>query len=87
MKLIETTVLETTIRMRYADDADPAKATQWIDFQVNLADLVLPDAPDQKLGDLESHYLAVIRQAALRYARDTIGAETQRLARLASQKF
>ena len=84
LKLIETTVLETTVRMRYADDVDPAKATQWIDFQVPLAELQSPNGRVE-LGDPESRYLAEIRLAALRHARDVIGAETQRLSNLAGR--
>jgi hypothetical protein len=84
MKLVETKISETAVHMRYADNPDSAKATAWIDFQVPIADLVVPNSPESPLGELESHYLAVIRQAALRHAREIIGAETQRLARLAN---
>jgi hypothetical protein len=84
MKLIETKILETTVRMRYADDADPAKASQWIDFQVPLAELLSPNGRVE-LGDPESRYLAEIRLVALRYVRDAIGAETQRLSSLADR--
>jgi hypothetical protein len=81
MKLIETIVSETSVRMRYADDADPAKATQWIDFQVPLSDLKSPDQHNP-LGDIESRFLAELRLVALRHAREVIGAETQRLSGL-----
>ena len=87
MKLIETTVLEKMVRMRYADNVDPVKATQWIDFQVPLALLELPSVNgDHPLGDPESRYLGSIQQAALRYARDLIGAETQALADRVGQR-
>jgi hypothetical protein len=84
MKLIETIVSETSVRMRYADDADPAKAIEWVDFQVSLSELLSPNG-QAKLGDPESRFLAEIRLAALRYVRDAIGGETQRLSSLASR--
>lgn len=83
LKHVETTVGETTIQMRYADHPDPAKATEWFDFQVKIADLRMVSGTPVK--DLESHYLAVVRQVALRYVRDVIGEETQRLATLAGR--
>jgi hypothetical protein len=88
VKLIETTVSETAVRMRCADDTDPAKATQWIDFRVPLADLKRPAGQQsQALGNPEVQFLAEVQRSALRYARDVIGAETQRLADLANQIF
>ncbi|MFZ0733110.1 MAG: hypothetical protein WAM79_12350, partial [Candidatus Sulfotelmatobacter sp.] len=67
MKLIETTVLETTVRMRYADNADPAKAKEWFAFEVPLAPLTLPSAGgDHPLGALHTRYFSSIQQAALR---------------------
>jgi hypothetical protein len=85
MKLIETTILETTVRMRYADNADPAKATQWVDFQVSLSDLRNPSGQDLALGDPEVCFVAEVRRSALRHVRDVIGAETQRLATVAGR--
>jgi len=41
MTLIETVVTETTVRMRYADNADASKAMNWIDFQVPIDKLTL----------------------------------------------
>jgi hypothetical protein len=83
MKLIETAITETAVYMRYADDADPEKAEQWIDFQVPLEKLELVDRP---LGDPELQFLAEVRQPALRYVRETVAAETQRLANLAGRR-
>ena len=80
MQLIETTVLTSSVRMRYADNADATKATEWIDFQVPLG-LLAEGEP--KIDDPELNFLAEIRLAALRRVRDVIGAETQRLSRLA----
>jgi hypothetical protein len=81
MHLVETIVSETTVRLRYADHVDPAKATEWLDFQVPTADLKSPDQHNP-LGDIESRYLAEVRLVALRHVRDIIGAETQRLSGL-----
>ena len=40
---VETTISETTIRMRYANDRDPALATEWFSFEVPIgASLTLP---------------------------------------------
>ncbi len=83
MKLIATTITETAVRMRFADAEDETRATKWIDFQVPLDGLKLPS--DTGLGDPETHFLATVRQAALRYARDIIGDETRRLASLRDQ--
>jgi hypothetical protein len=84
MKLIETIVSATSVRMRYSNDEDAAQATQWIDFQVPIADLKGPDQHNP-LGDIECRYLAEIRLVALRYAREVIGVETQRLSNLAGR--
>lgn len=80
MKLIETVVTETAVRMRYADR--PQDATAWIDFQVPLAELVHPAQTSVPLGDPERQLLAEVRLAALRHVRDVIGGETQRLQEL-----
>jgi hypothetical protein len=87
MKLIETTVSATTVRMRYADDADSENPGEWLEFEVKLASLVNPSDTKQPLGDPELQFLAEVRRAALRYVRDAIGEETQRLAGLANQNF
>ena len=86
MKLIETKISETAVHMRYADNPENAKATAWIDFQVPIAQLI---AFDQRtpLGEVEERYLAETRLAALRYVRELITAETQRLANLAGRIF
>src|SRR5205823_911958 len=83
LAIIETTISDSTIRMRLADNADPSAATEWVEFVVPLAPLTLPTVggQDVPLGPAEDRRLATIRLAALRYVRDAIGAETQRLAR------
>jgi hypothetical protein len=79
MKLIETTVLETTVRMRYANDADPTKATETMDFQFSLPSLKQPNGDGKALGDPELQFLAEIEAAALLYAQSAINAEIVRL--------
>jgi hypothetical protein len=51
MKLIETTITDKSVRMRYADNEDAAAASEWIDFQVPLAKL--EHAEKTALGDPE----------------------------------
>jgi hypothetical protein len=72
MKLIETTISETTIRMQYADDPDPEKAQEWLDFQVPLKGMELPSGP---LGDSRERSLRLIQAAALRKVRDLVDDE------------
>jgi hypothetical protein len=80
MKLIETTILETTVRMRFADNADPAKAIEWLEFQVPLAALKVPDSEvELPLEKLNARYLGSIRQAALQHARQIIAAEIPKI--------
>jgi hypothetical protein len=83
MKLLETVVTETAVGMRYADNADPAKAKHWIDCQVPLSELKKPSG--MPLGDPERHYLVTVREVGLRYVRDVFEAEIARLADLRSQ--
>ena len=47
MKLFETSVTDTTVWMRFADDDDLAKAKEWIDIQVPISAL---KALPKKLG-------------------------------------
>ena len=42
MKLVKTSVTESHIWLRFADDGDSAKAKEWIDLQVPVADLKSP---------------------------------------------
>jgi hypothetical protein len=84
MQHIETTISDTAIRMRFADHADPAQAKEWFAFEVPIGSkLTLPShSGDIPLGELPTRLLASIQLAALRYVRDLIGEETQRLASL-----
>jgi hypothetical protein len=83
MKLIETTVSETTVRMQYADNADPEKATQWIDLQFRMADL--KHGSGTPLPPVAPLKLAAIQAAALTRAQELIGEEMGRLLALVRQ--
>jgi hypothetical protein len=80
---VETTISATAIHVRYADNADAAKATEWIDVQVKLSNLKLPSGTVVK--DPESHLLAGLRLTALLYAREEANAEIQRLSQTVSR--
>lgn len=86
MKLIDTTISEATVEMRFADHADPSSATEWIDFEVRVAALKHPNDPSYELGDIDLQMVAEVRLAALHYVRDVIAAEIQRLAKLGPRK-
>jgi hypothetical protein len=77
MKLIETTVSDTTVRVRFADNADTAKATQWIDLQVPVADL--KHGSRTPLPNPETLVLGASQVAVLRFVRDLADAEISRL--------
>ena len=77
MQLIETTVTDRAIRVRLADCGDPAKATEWIDCQLQLSGLKRASGTQaQNLGILD---LRVVQQVALENARDALVAEIARL--------
>ena len=80
MKLIETTVSATTVHMQLADLADIEKASEWLEFEVPVAPLMLDQ--HNPLGDPTKRHLATVQRAALRYVQDAIAEETQRLAAL-----
>ena len=86
MKLIETTVSETSVHMQLGDDADPERASEWLEFEVPLAGLVV-DAEKNPLGGPEERPLAIIQRAALHHAQGAISAEIARLAVLADRKL
>lgn len=82
MKLVETSVTETAVRMRFADTPDAAKAKAWVDFQVPMAELtVLSGSP---LGDPNTRRFSLVRLAALRHARSVIAQEMKALEGLAN---
>jgi hypothetical protein len=75
MKLIETTVLETTVRLRYADDV--TAPTEWLDFQVGNQNLKLPSG--EIIADRDFRPLAALQLAALRHVHAAIDAEIARI--------
>lgn len=85
MQLIETRISAAAVHTRYANDPDVAKATEWFDFQVPLEPLRAPIGHGEPLGDPETRYLVEVRLAALRYLRDVITEEIQRLSNLAGR--
>lgn len=82
MKLIETTLTGNTARLKLVS-AESADLPYWIDLQVPFAGLKFSSPTgDYELGQPEKRYLGVIQVAALRYARDAISVEIQRLSNL-----
>jgi len=84
MELIETRILSDSVQIRYADQYDADAATEWCEFRVPLARLTQPIVRHQvePLGDPQAQFLGEVQLAALRYMRDVIGGETQRLSEL-----
>src|SRR5262245_56740203 len=82
MKLIETTISGKSVRMRYADDPNPEKATQWFEFQV-LVEAIgnSSGGPNQPIPEFGLEYLAQLHRGAILRARDTLDDELQRLLR------
>ncbi len=39
LKIVETTVTENSVRVRFADNPDPAKANEWLDMQFPISKL------------------------------------------------
>jgi hypothetical protein len=78
MKLVETAIRATTIRLRYANADDPSTATEWIDIQFAADDLKHPSTGNS-LGDLAPKFLLEIQATVLHRARDEIDGEIQRL--------
>ncbi len=77
MKLIETVVTHTSVRIRLADDADRLKALNWIECQLQRSDLRrLSGTPAANLDALP---LPTVRQVILENVRAAIDAEIARL--------
>ena len=74
MKLIETTISETAIRVRLSDGSEDPK--EWLDFQVPLSPLMSDEI--NRLGDPAVRPLSIIQRAALLYVQDVIDEEIQR---------
>lgn len=80
IRLIETVVSGTSIRMRFADQTNPADAKEWIEFQVPLSPLKLLNQNTEEipLGPVEKRSLELVREAALRYVQNVISEEMRR---------
>ena len=76
MNLIQTTIAGKAIRMRFANDGDAAKATEWIDFQLDIEGIEPPAVP----------LVAEAQITALRRLRDVLAEESKRLVALANQR-
>jgi hypothetical protein len=83
MKLIETTVSETTVHMQLADNAELDKAAEWLEFEVPVSKLKMADG-HTPMGDPTAKRLVTIQLASLHVARDAIDEEIQRLSSLLS---
>lgn len=77
LKLISTTIKEASVHMRYADHADAAVATAWLEFQIPLV--------TERRQDGKPPLLAEVQVAALLYARGVIGEGTLALELLADR--
>ena len=86
MKLIETTVSETTVHLQLANDADLERATEWFEFKVPLEGLVI-DAEENPLGDPAKRRLATIQRAALHRVLVAVTVEIARLAILSDREL
>ena len=83
MKLTETTVSTTAVRVRYADASDPP--VEWMEIQVPLSLLKEPRREAAGLGDPEFQFLAELHRATLQHVRHAINGEIQRLAELSGR--
>jgi hypothetical protein len=86
MQLVQTSFSEGFVHIRYANHADPARSTEWIDFQAPISELRDPQNRQMGLGNLDTLLIGEFRLAALRHAREALAAETQRLAPFASPR-
>jgi hypothetical protein len=77
MKLIETVVTETAVRIRIADDADRLKAQSWIDCQLLRSGLKRQSGTPA--ADLDGWHLPTVRRVILENVRAAIDAEIGRL--------
>jgi hypothetical protein len=73
VKLIQTTISETSISMRYADDADTAMAQEWIEFKVKISEL--RSESGTPIFDTRSPPLGGLQRAALLRVREELSHE------------
>jgi hypothetical protein len=77
MKLVETAVTESAVRIRLADDAERLRAQSWIECQILRSDLKhLNGTPVQDLASLS---FPMVRQVILENAQAVLAAEIERL--------
>ena len=69
--------------MRLSNNPEQDKATEWLTLSVP-ANLPFESA-QRPILPLEIERVAIVQQAVLRYAREAIAAETQRLATLTNR--
>ncbi|EJW10319.1 hypothetical protein A33M_0256 [Rhodovulum sp. PH10] len=80
MDLVATTLVsETAIHARFADCSNLARARQWFEFEVPLADIGLRTVPDRPASNSEARFITEAKLAALRYLHGVIAAEIERL--------
>jgi hypothetical protein len=84
VKLVGTTISEAAIQVRYADQGDPSKAEEWMDFRLKLTNVENPSG--MPIGDPALQYLEELQRAVLQYVQTAVGAEIQRLRALANQR-
>ena len=84
MHIVETILRPLTAKLTIANNSDPELATERIDFAFPLSALKDPQSQRQ-LGQPDDHFVSEVRLAILRYARDAIGVEIQRLSELAGR--
>jgi hypothetical protein len=85
MQILETTLKASAVKIVLANNRDPSLATEKMDFEIPLTGLRDPREKDAPLGPLEDRHLATIQVAALRYVRNAITDEAQRLSGLLDQ--
>ena len=78
MKLMETNVSGSSVRMQFANESNPALATEWLEFEAPI-DLLKTEAATP-LGDPSARRLVAVQLALLHHMRDAIDEEISRFA-------
>jgi hypothetical protein len=77
LKLTETTISGTSVKMRLEDEDQSREPNLWVEFEVPLSDLML-DA-NNPLGVPGRRPLAIVQRAALSRVQEAIYQEMKRL--------
>jgi len=77
VKLVETVMTETVVRIRLADDADRLKAQSWVECQLQRS--ALKRLSGTSATNLDALPLPIVRQVVLENVRAAIDAEIARL--------